>query len=126
MASPELAHWLTRWQAEDAKTCPTFHSPTQPRSQCRGFSLFIPLAFCRVQISMPRLYRSNSSLLEFLRATAHFFGEESIHARYGVADRIFVCVFGGHPRPVDQSVVTAACLGFEEQSVRIWNSWNKP
>jgi hypothetical protein len=46
--------------------------PTQPRPQCRGFSLFIPLAFCRVQISMPRIYRRNPSPLEFLNAAAQF------------------------------------------------------
>jgi hypothetical protein len=37
--------------------------------------------------------------------------KESTHARYGVADRICVCLFGDCPRPTDQSVVTAACLG---------------
>ncbi len=37
--------------------------------------------------------------------------KESTHARYGVADWICVCLFGDCPRPIDQSVVTAACLG---------------
>jgi len=37
--------------------------------------------------------------------------KESTHARYGIADRICFCLFGDSPRPIDQSVVTAACLG---------------
>ena len=101
-------------------------SPTQPRSQCRGFSLFIPLCSAGSKF-LWRAYtdairaRSNSYMPRLI-----FAGEESTHARYGVVDWICVCLFGDRPRPIDQSVVTVACLGFEEQSVRMWNSWNKP
>lgn len=72
---------------------------------------------------MPRLCRRNRRSLEFLHAAPHFPGKESIHARYGIADRICVCLFGDRLRPVDQSVVTDACLSFEEQSAPIWNSY---
>jgi hypothetical protein len=53
----------------------------------------------------------------------NYAGEESPNAHDGFVDRICVCLFGGRLRPVDQSVVTDACLSFEEQSVRIWNSY---
>jgi hypothetical protein len=49
--------------------------------------------------------------------------KESTHAHVGFDNRICVCLFGDRPRSVDQSVVTDACLSFEEQSVRIWKSY---
>jgi hypothetical protein len=49
--------------------------------------------------------------------------KESTHAHVGFDNRICVCLFGDRPRPVDQSVVTDACLSFDEQSVRIWKSY---
>src|SRR5882672_8907166 len=53
----------------------------------------------------------------------NYAGEESPNAHDGFVDRIWICLFGDRLRPLDQSVVTDAGLSFEEQSVRIWNSY---